>query len=224
MSLQRSTKKQISWSGPCWLAPVALLAVVLAGCGTTPGPDKDNASAGIGPDGQPIDTRVIPPRAQTLYEQAVASMASGDFLDAQLRFQEFLLQYPTFPGAHVNLAIIYASNGDDLGAENSITDALILDPEHPAALNQLGMLQRRQGKFKEAESAYTKAIQADPDYKLAHFNLGVLNELYLQNLDIALQHYEHYQALGSSDKKVEKWIADLKRRIESNRRTANVTE
>jgi tetratricopeptide (TPR) repeat protein len=224
MSLRRSTKKQDSSTGHAWLAPLVLIAVVLAGCGTTPGPDKSTASVELGPDGQPIDTRVIPPRAQTLYEQAVAAMASGDFLDAQLRFQEFLLQYPSFPGAHVNLAIIYASNGDDLGAENSITDALMIDPEHPAALNQLGMLQRRQGKFMEAEFAYTKAVQADPEYKLAHFNLGVLNELYLQRLDIALQHYEIYQALGSSDKKVEKWIADLKRRIESDRRTASVTE
>jgi tetratricopeptide (TPR) repeat protein len=224
MSLQRSTKEQISSTRPGWLAPLALLAVVLAGCGTTPGPGKETASVEIGPDGQPVDTRVIPPRAQTLYEQAVAAMASGDYLDAQLRFQEFLLQYSTFPGAHVNLAIIYASNGDDLGAENSITDALMLDPEHPAALNQLGMLQRRKGKFKEAESAYTKSIQADPEYKLAHYNLGVLNELYLQRLDIALQHYERYQELGSSDKQVEKWIADLKRRIASDLRTASVTE
>ena len=224
MSLQRSTKNQHSSRARGWLAPLALLAVVLAGCGTTPGPGKDAASAEVGPDGQQIDTRVVPPRARTLYEQAVAAMASGDYLEAQLRLQEFLLQYPTYPGAHVNLAIIYASNGDDLGAENSITDALMLDPEHPAALNQLGMLQRRQGKFTEAAFAYSKAIEADPEYRLAHYNLGVLNELYLQRLDIALQHYQRYQALGSGDKQVEKWIADLKRRIESNPRTASVTE
>ena len=224
MSLQRSTKNQHSSRARRWLAPLAVLAVVLAGCGTTPGPGKDTASVEVGPDGQPIDTKVVPPRARTLYEQAVAAMASGDYLDAQLRFQEFLLQYPTYPGAHVNLAIIYASNGDDLGAENSITDALMLDPEHPAALNQLGMLQRRQGKFAEAAFAYSKAVEADPEYRLAHYNLGVLNELYLQRLDIALQHYERYQALGSGDKQVEKWIADLKRRIESNPRTASVTE
>jgi len=224
MSLQRSTKNQYLSRTRGWLAPFALLAVVLAACGTTSGPGKDAARVEVGPDGLPADTRVVPPRARTLYEQAVAAMASGDYLDAQLRFQEFLLQYPTYPGAHVNLAIIYASNGDDLGAEDSITDALMIDPEHPAALNQLGMLQRRQGKFTEAGFAYSKAIEADPEYRLAHYNLGVLNELYLQRLDIALQHYERYQSLGSGDKQVEKWIADLKRRIESNLRTASVTE
>ncbi len=142
----------------------------------------------------------------------------------RLRLQEFILQYPGYPGAHVNLAIIFASNGDELGAENSVTDALMIDPEYAPALNQLGMLLRRQGKFREAEAAYQRAIAAHPDYALAYYNLGVLNELYLQRLDIALQQYERYQALNSDDKQVEKWIADLKRRIGARRRTANVTE
>jgi tetratricopeptide (TPR) repeat protein len=101
---------------------------------------------------------------------------------------------------------------------------LIIDPEHPAALNQLGMLLRRQGKFRDAESAYTRAVTADPDYALAHYNLGVLNELYLQQLDLALQHFERYVELGGDDDQVTKWIADLKRRITSTQRTANVTE
>ena len=69
-----------------------------------------------------------------------------------------------------------------------------------------------------------KAINADPNYALAHYNLGVLNELYLQRLDVALQHFEHYQLLSGDDKQVTKWIADLKRRIDVSRRTANVTE
>jgi tetratricopeptide (TPR) repeat protein len=169
----------------------------------------------------PVD---VPPRVLTLYEQAVASMAAGDTIDAELRFQEFLLQYPGYPGAHVNLAIIFADRGDDQGAENSLTDALIIDPEHPAALNQLGMLLRRQGKFQEAEAAYTKAVTASPDYALAHYNLGVLNDLYLQRLDEALAHYERYQELVGEDQQVSKWIADLKRRISATQRTANVTE
>jgi tetratricopeptide (TPR) repeat protein len=143
--------------------------------------------------------------------------------DAELRFG-ILLQYPDYPGAHVNLAIIYASQGNDKAVENSLTDALIIDPGHPVALNQLGMLLRRQGKFIEAEAAYMKAVTADPDYALAHYNLGVLNELYLQRLDLALQHFERYQELGGDDEQVTKWIADLKRRLGGTERTANVTE
>ena len=86
------------------------------------------------------------------------------------------------------------------------------------------MLLRRNGRFIEAEAAYLKAVTASPDYALAHYNLGVLNELYLQRLDAALQHFESYQRLAGSDKQVEKWIADLKRRVAANQRTANVAE
>ncbi|MGH8222819.1 MAG: tetratricopeptide repeat protein, partial [Woeseiaceae bacterium] len=90
--------------------------------------------------------------------------------------------------------------------------------------NQLGMLSRRKGEFEEAEAAYLKAVTADPEYALAHYNLGVLNELYLQRLDVALQHFERYQELSGEDEQVTKWIADLKRRIANTQRTANVTE
>jgi len=216
MLLRRSTS---------WLT--GLLAVmILAGCASGPKPDAETQKADVpvGPDGQPAMPIDVPPRVLTLYEQAVSSMAAGDTIDAELRFQEFLLQYPGYPGAHVNLAIIFSERGDDQAAENSLTDALIIDPEHAAALNQLGMLLRRQGKFQEAEAAYTKAVAASPDYALAHYNLGVLNDLYLQRLDAALQHYERYQELVGEDAQVTKWIADLKRRISAAQRTANVTE
>ena len=144
--------------------------------------------------------------------------------DAELRFREFLLQHPDWPGAHVNLAILAARKGDDLAAEAHLQSALEVDPRNAAALNQLGMLKRRQGLFVEAESAYLKAVTASPEYYLAHYNLGVLNELYLQRLDTALVHFERYLELGGEDEEVEKWVADLKRRIGMSQRTANVTE
>jgi len=208
------------------MALAGLCLLLLGGCGSSPETKPANSAAHteLGPDGLPVGERIVPPEAQTLYEQAASVMASGDFLEAQLRFQEFLLQYPDYPGAHVNLAIIFAANNDDQAVENSLTDALIIDPQYAPALNQLGMLLRRQGKFGDAENAYLRAVDANAGYSLPYYNLGVLNELYLQRLDIALQYFEKYQELTAEDKQVEKWIADLKRRIRADQRTANVTE
>ncbi len=204
---------------------VVLLTVVgCAGGGPKRAPDAKTdargAEATVGEDGM----IVVPPEVQTLYEQATAVMAAGDFVDAELRFKEFLLLYPDYPGAHVNLAIIYAHNEDDGAAQAALDQALALSPDHPAALNQMGMLLRRNGNFLEAEAAYLKAVTVRPDYALAHYNLGVLNELYLQRLDVALAHFESYQALAGKDKQVEKWIADLRRRVAASQRTANVAE
>ena len=200
------------------------LALAFAGCASN-GSGEDDPERGRAEQvaGDP-EAAEVPLQALTMYEQAAAVMASGDFLDAELRFKEFLLQYPDYPGAHVNLAIIHSQNENDANAQAAIDAALALDPSHPAALNQQGMLLRRNGKFIEAEAAYLKAVTASPDYALAHYNLGVLNELYLQRLDVALQHFEIYQELVGEDKQVEKWIADLRRRVAATQRTANVAE
>ncbi|MGI9262528.1 MAG: hypothetical protein ACR2QR_10860, partial [Woeseiaceae bacterium] len=89
------------------ITAIAALLLVLVGCASGPQPGKNTAAGNntVGADGQPLETRDIPQNALTLYEQAVAALASGDSIDAELRFQEFLLQYPDYPGAHVNLAI-----------------------------------------------------------------------------------------------------------------------
>jgi tetratricopeptide (TPR) repeat protein len=219
MLLPRCTEKVSSIT-------VLLAMLVLAGCGgsTTVKPSSaadKSPGPNVAGDGEEI-APVIPAEALTLFEQAAASMAAGDFVDAELRFKEFLLQYPEYPGAHVNLAIIHADNGNEAGARGSINAALAIAPGHPAALNQMGMLLRRNGKFLEAEAAYLKAVTVSPEYALAHYNLGVLNELYLQRLETALQHFEIYQSLVGEDKQVAKWIKDLTRRVAANQRSANV--
>ena len=208
--------------------PIALLVLlVLAGCasgGAAKTPDS-RAASGPGDVAEGLQPELaIPPQVRTLYEQAVSAMAAGDFVDAELRFKEFLLQYPNYPGAHVNLAIIHANNENNGATRSALDAALAINSSHPAALNQLGMLLRRNGNFLEAEAAYLKAVTVNPDYALAHYNLGVLNELYLQRLDVALQHFEAYQALVGEDKQVEKWIGDLRRRVAANQRTANVAD
>ncbi len=206
-------------------AHLILCLMVLGGCAAGPNAAKTGAYP-VRISGQAAEQRLrdVPPRALTLFEQATASMAAGDAIDAELRFKEFVLQFPGYPGAHVNLAILSANSGDYQAAESHISDALAIDPGHPAALNRLGMLLRHQGKFIEAEAAYLKAVTASPDYALAHYNLGVLNELYLRRLDPALQHFERYQELEGEDKQVTKWIADLRRRLDAQQRTANAAE
>ncbi len=217
MLSQHSFKLRLTGGLMRHLSHLLLCVLILSGCATGPMLTKSRM-----PAVQQLHN--VPPKALTLFEQAAAAMAAGDTTDAELRFKEFVLWYPDYPGAYVNLAIISAQSGNDEAAQGFITHALNIDPDHPAALNQLGMVLRRQGKFVEAESAYLKAVTASPDYALAHYNLGVLNELYLQRLDVALQHFERYQRIEGEDKQVTKWIVDLKRRLNAKQRTAKVAE
>lgn len=212
MSLQHSIKLRIH--------VLVLAALLLAACAGGPekAPSRSAEAEAVGGE------REVPPRAQTMYEQAAASMAAGDLIDAELRFKEFLMQYPDYPGAYVNLAIIHDSNDDLEAARSAVDAALAIDPDYAPALNQSGVLLRKNGNFSEAEAAYLKAVTVQPDYPLAHYNLGVLNELYLQRLDTALQHFERYQELVGEDKQVDRWITDLQRRVAASQRTANMTE
>jgi Flp pilus assembly protein TadD len=221
MLLRRFTDHKI-------LVASALAMVLLAGCGGS-GPVRDTGDRtepvrGSAQRSTDVPMPEAPAQVRTLFEQATAVMAAGDFLDAELRFKEFVLQYPDYPGAWVNLAIIHGNNQNDDAARQALDRALALNPDHAVALNQLGLLLRRNGNFLEAEAAYLKAVTVSPDYALAHYNLGVLNELYLQRLEAALQHFEIYQSLVGEDKQVEKWIADLKRRVAASQQTANVAE
>lgn len=199
--------------------------LLLAGCAEfaeLTSPANRPQPPGAGASGGTI--QYVPPDALTRFERATAALAAGDFAEAEFRFNKLSLLYPDYPGVYVNLAIIHAHNDNDDATRAAIDAALALNADHPAALNQLGMLLRRNGKFIEAEAAYLKAVTASPDYALAHYNLGVLNELYLQRLDYALENFEQYQSLVGNDKQVEKWIIDLRRRVAANQRTANVAE
>jgi tetratricopeptide (TPR) repeat protein len=201
------------------------IALVAAGCASS-GPERAEVERVEGTQLVQRDAAAteIPTEAMTMYEQAVAVMASGDLLDAELRLKEFVLRYPRYPGAYVNLAIIHLQDEDVEAARAAIDAALMINPDYSPALNQYGVLLRKNGKILEAEAAYLKAITADPEYALAHYNLGVLYELYLQRLGDALQHFERYQDLAGDDPQVEKWITDLKRRVAAKQRTANVAE
>lgn len=202
---------------------VMLTALAIAGCGGSTAV-KSSTEPRPSATTTPEFGATVPPAALTMFEQATAAMAGGDFLEAELRFKEFVMQYAGYPGTYVNLAIIHAGNGNDAAAREAIEAALAIDPNHPAALNQLGMLLRRNGNFREAEAAYLKAVTVSPEYALAHYNLGVLNDLYLQRLDVAIRHFETYQSLVGEDEQVSKWITDLTRRLAASQRTANVAE
>jgi tetratricopeptide (TPR) repeat protein len=142
------------------------------------------------------------------------NVSNGDVVEAELRLKQFVLEYPHFVGAYVNLAILYERDNRHDDAHEALDLALAINPAHAPANNQLGILLRKEGRFAEAEQAYRRAIDADPEYALAHHNLGVLLDLYMQRPADALEHYQRYQdSLAEPDVAVARWIIDLRRRL-----------
>lgn len=165
---------------------------------------------------------VFPADATDRYAHALGWMDAGEDARAADEFRALAADYPDYAGPLVNLAILESRLGNTDAGINLLSNAVVICENCAPAWNQLGILYRRQGRFAEAESAYLKALAADPDYALAHYNLGVFYDLYQQQPANAVEHYERYVALsGAGDPApVDKWIADLRRRIGEPRQAA----
>jgi tetratricopeptide (TPR) repeat protein len=76
------------------------------------------------------------------------------------------------PGAHFDLARLYARLGHDEGTVRYLRNGLALQPENARAWQNLGNAHVRLGRSGEAISAYRQALNLNPNYALAWYNLG----------------------------------------------------
>ncbi len=190
---------------------------------TMPQPKREAAAPVLALPPIPDEPAKVSQNDQDLYAQAVNMLEVGDALRAEAILQELADSYPGHAGPVLNLAIIYARDGRTAEAKLLFVRALELRPDNAIAYNQLGILARRNGEFNAAQANYEQAVALAPDYAFAHLNLGVLYEIYLQQPEQALPHYERYQELtGSEDEQVSGWIADLQLRLQSRSQTAQV--
>lgn len=146
------------------------------------------------------------------YEHALALLQGNHLPEAERELTALATSEPRLAGPYANLGILYFRAGRAAEAAKSLEYAITLNPR-AAYYNELGMVQRTEGRFDAAEQAYQHALALDPNYAYAHLNLGILYDLYLQQPERALPHYERYQALAPAEAgTVRKWIVDLKRR------------
>ena len=150
------------------------------------------------------------------FERAVAMLHNQDYGQAIDLLEKVIEQSPTVTAPYIDMAIACRHMGKLEQAEEHLKTALRLVPEHPVACNEYGLLYRKTGRFAEARAIYEKTLSSFPDYYPAHRNLGILCDLYLNDLDCALEHYEIYSESRPEDKQVKAWIADLRARLGRN--------
>jgi tetratricopeptide (TPR) repeat protein len=153
---------------------------------------------------------------QQFYNEAVASLKNGDTEQALELLIQVSTDAPDKPYVFTNLGLAYFKLEKLELAEEAFQEAIIRSNKDAVAYNHLGILQRYKGQFEEARNQYQRALRIDSDYALAHLNLGILFDLYLQDLKLALQHYQRYQALiDKEDSQVAGWIVDIQRRLKT---------
>lgn len=187
-----------------------LLLLSLSACASGP---TDTTSSGTSSPAVNVD-----PEARNEYQLALAALNNGNDDQAFEHLTRLTRKYPNLAGPFVNLGILYLKKGRYEDAQNALLQATTIKPNDSVAQAHLGIAYRHMGEFQKAEQSYLEALKINPKYAYAHLNVGILYDIYLQELPKALQHYEQYKALSNeSDNLVEKWIIDLKRRVDNNR-------
>lgn len=147
------------------------------------------------------------------YQRAVALMKANQLDEAFSLFEEIQTKAPQLAGPTLNQALIRIQQQNYKEADVLLQKAITANSKNPFAYNLQGFAYRQLGQFAKSRAAYEQALSLSPNYAKAHFNLGVLADLYLQDLPLALKHYEAYQSTQSSaDTTVAKWIVDLQKR------------
>ena len=210
-----------------------IVCAMLSGCFSSGGMRQDVAAKN--------DEVAVPASVQRDYQSAIARMDANDDVAAASQFEEFLVSYPGYSAAYVNLAIIYEELERPDDADAMLEKAKDLIPGYVKALNQEGLIKRRRGDFQGAQQAWLEAVDSDPEFADGWYNLGVLYDIYLRDYPAAIQAYERYQELyideqlqpggelaadivAEPDKQVVGWIADVERRIDQSQQAQQAAD
>lgn len=184
-----------------------LLLLVLTGCTTVVSP-KPASQSGADSLGASADNET------GLYRQAITELNNSQLDQAETDLMTITRSRPELAGPWANLALIDIKKNNLESASKNLAKALEKNPKMPQAYNLLGYIETSKGNFNKAADDYQQAITLKQDYALAHYNLALLNDIYLQDIKVAIEHYKRYLELtGNQDKKTADWVQELERNL-----------
>lgn len=194
---------------------ILLSAIIFAGCSATTKPQRKTANIEIHEAvGFTITEEVHVSDADRLkYDEALRVLREGSLDRGIAILEEVAEAAPLVTAPRIDLGIAYHRQGNLQAAEASLLQALELNANHPVAHNELGIVYRKAGRFLDAKRSYEAAISVYPGYHHARRNLAILCDLYLADLDCALDQYEAYMATVPADAEASMWITDLQNRM-----------
>jgi Flp pilus assembly protein TadD len=148
------------------------------------------------------------------YEQALIYLEQGRHDEGIALLEAVAESAPGLSAPRIDLGIAYHRAGDLEAAEKSLLLALESNPDQPVAHNELGIVYRKTGRFDEARKSYEAALTIYPGFHYARRNLAILCDLYLADLNCALENYEAYMTTVPSDDEASMWISDIRYRLE----------
>jgi Flp pilus assembly protein TadD len=147
------------------------------------------------------------------HEQAMLYLEQGRHDEGIALLESVAEAAPDLSAPRIDLGIAHHQAWNLEAAEQDLLLALESNPDQPVAYNELGIIYRKAGRFTEARTSYEAALAIYPGFHYARRNLAILCDLYLADLQCALDNYEAYMTTVVSDEEAEMWIADLRYRL-----------
>jgi tetratricopeptide (TPR) repeat protein len=206
----------LSW--PARPALIALLAVAIAGCGTTTTstavkrtPARIEIQEAVG--FTITEEAHVAGEVRIDYERGLDLLDQGRLEEGVAVLETVAEAAPGLSAPRIDLGVAYHRLDNLEAAEENLEAALAINPQHPIALNELGIVYRETARFTEARHSYEAALAVYPGYHYARRNLAILCDLYLADMECALDNYEAYLATVHSDDEASMWLKDVRYRM-----------
>jgi len=186
------------------------LAVLLNACATTQSGTAGRSSGTIVVGAR--DAIAIDPGVNKDFKEALSLLKDEKYEQAIEILESVVKRENRVTAPFVNLGVAYMRVGKMDKAEQSLLKAIKLDPGHPIANNELGLLYRKTGRFSQARKIYEQTLDNYPDLLPVRKNLAILCDIYMNDLDCALNNFEKLAEYVPDDEKIKIWIAELKAR------------
>lgn len=199
----------------CKLAFLLVAPIVLAACAATTPKKRTQAKIEIQEEVGFVITEEarVSNNIQLDYDEALTLLKQGRNGEGISMLELVADAAPELTAPHVDLGVAYHLTGDLKAAEEQLLLALELNPSHPIVHNELGIVYRKTGRFQQARQSYEAALAVYPGYHYARRNLAVLCDLYLVDLNCALENYEAYMTTVPGDDEAAMWISDIRARL-----------
>lgn len=177
---------------------VILLLVQLTGCGTSPHKS-----------GQYDSLNLLSNTERQNYERALALLAEDSASSAEGLLLNLSQSRPSVAEVWLNLALAHYQQAEWEQAQQALTQLLTLREATHQGHNLAGLVAVQQGEFERARQHYQRALTLQPSYTNALFNMALLQDVYLQDIEQAMNFYQRYIALAPDDEETKNWADNL---------------